>query len=160
MALLYTNGCGLAEDASLFYLDIEERLDRPSQQVDQIEVQAKGSLFFERQHGLVITEERLIDLLQDEEDRPSLDTVKRVRVLLEQAYLQVPDKFFPRGWVVGMPDGSVRVEWEKGRRRLRVSVPSNPNVEGYIYSQEGTEDRLTEMRPRNLANLIVWLIGE
>src|SRR5438067_1272543 len=117
----------LQEDLSWFHIDtIEQVRQRPSEQIDEIVARGWSSIFTERQHGLVITRERILDtvLVADEgDDTATIETATRANRFLGLAYSHMPDRFFPIGWVSVTPNQDIRIEWKKGSRHVRLFVP-------------------------------------
>ena len=138
-----------------------DQTERPSQGVSLRFAAAVGEWLTVRQHGLVVTVNRLRGALNEalqDGDRPSMAAAEASANLLLTAYGRMSN-FFPRGWVTVSPDGGLRVEWVKGgNRHVRLSVSGEVNnIHGYVYYEEGPIFRLEELSAEVLAARLDWL---
>ena len=110
-----------------------------------------------RQHGLVVTINRLLNSLElvDDDDRPDREAVEATAHLLLTTYSRMSN-YFPQGWLTVSPDKSIRVEWWRAERHVRVAIPGKRS--GYVYFEErdafGTEPSSSQA----LANRLDWLL--
>ena len=119
-----------------------------------------GDWLSTRQHGLAVTMNRLCDVLSesDDEDRPSIAATQTTADLIRAAYSRMSN-YFPRGWVTVTPHQGLHLAWLKGGRHVRVFVPGDPGVRGYVYHEEGSVFQTEELSAEALAARLDWLLN-
>ena len=114
--------------------------------------------FSDRQHGLVVTLDRIVGLFaDDEEDHPTKAAVSHTAWALMSAYQQMSN-FFPRGWATTSPDAGIRIEWAKVNRHVRLAISGEPERLSYIYFEENGVYGSEAVSARALATRLDWLL--
>lgn len=109
-------------------------------------------------HAIALSE--LAALSEDRgECRPSEHAHTTAKDLMDRIYAEVFCAF-PKPMISPDGDNGILLDWASGTRSLRLVLPDTPELQAYLYHQDGNNyDAVYDLSSGSIKQWLTWLIG-